>query len=161
MAAKHIKTTMVAFAALTPVQWQEIAAIEAECHLIPWSLDALQACNDSRHTALAMLIADQIAGYTVLMHGVDDWELLNITVAPELHGLGLGRQLLAQGIAAAKASAAAPQQIVLEVRASNAPALALYAGAGFTQVGLRKGYYRTEKPTVQEDALILSLKMAQ
>ena len=41
--------------------------------------------------------------------------------------------------------------LTLEVRASNAPAKALYEALGFAQVGRRPNYYRNPK----EDALIL------
>ena len=41
--------------------------------------------------------------------------------------------------------------LTLEVRSSNLGAIALYEKLGFTQVGLRKNYYRNPK----EDALIL------
>ena len=41
--------------------------------------------------------------------------------------------------------------LALEVRASNAPAIALYEQLGFQQVGRRPNYYRNPK----EDALIL------
>ncbi len=152
---KHqtIKTTAISFTELTAAQWQDIAAIEAESHLTPWSLDNLQSSADDRHTATAMLIDKQVAAYSILMHNVDDWELLNITVAPELQGLGLGRKLLMQGLDAARL--ANRGSVYLEVRPSNVAALALYTRCGFTQVGIRKGYYRTEKTDVQEDALIM------
>ena len=39
----------------------------------------------------------------------------------------------------------------LEVRESNTPAIALYNSMGFTQLGIRKNYYRNPK----ENALIL------
>ena len=41
--------------------------------------------------------------------------------------------------------------LTLEVRVSNAPAIALYEKLGFVQVGRRPNYYRSPK----EDALIL------
>jgi ribosomal-protein-alanine N-acetyltransferase len=34
------------------------------------------------------------------------------------------------------------RRVFLEVRASNAAALALYRSAGFVDIGLRRGYYR-------------------
>ena len=45
--------------------------------------------------------------------------------------------------------------ISLEVRVSNAPAIALYRKVGFAEVGRRKGFYT--RPT--EDALIMELKL--
>jgi [ribosomal protein S18]-alanine N-acetyltransferase len=153
MKTKKIKTISAPFNELSDAQWQDVAAIEAESHVTPWSLDSLQNSADERHTAVALLIDHQVAGYIILMHNVDDWELLNVTVAPELHGLGLGRQLLNIGIAAARS--ANKDAVFLEVRPSNTAALALYLGSGFVQVGIRKDYYRTEKSGVLEDALIL------
>jgi [ribosomal protein S18]-alanine N-acetyltransferase len=153
MKTKKIKTITASFSELSDAQWQDVAAIEAESHVMPWSLDSLQSSADARHTSLALLIDNQVAGYIILMHNVDDWELLNVTVAAELHGLGLGRQLLNIGIAAARS--ANKDAVFLEVRPSNTAALALYQGSGFVQVSLRKDYYRTEKSGVLEDALIL------
>jgi ribosomal-protein-alanine N-acetyltransferase len=64
---------------------------------------------------------------------------LTLAVAPEARRRGLGRALLDAGLAAAAASGA--EAMFLEVAADNAAALALYAGAGFDRVGLRRGYY--------------------
>jgi ribosomal-protein-alanine N-acetyltransferase len=46
----------------------------------------------------------------------------------------------------------------LEVRPSNGLAISLYQSVGFTQVGLRKGYYQAEQG--REDALVLKLVLA-
>ncbi len=153
MKTKKIKTTAVAFNQLSSAQWQDVAAIESEAHVVPWSLASLQSSADKRHTSTVLLIDEQVAGYIVMMHNIDDWELLNVTVAPELHRLGLGRQLLTLGIDAARA--ANTDSVFLEVRQSNVSALALYQGSGFVQVGVRKDYYRTNQLSVQEDALLM------
>ena len=44
--------------------------------------------------------------------------------------------------------------MTLEVRASNAPAIALYMKHGFAQVGRRRGYYDDPK----EDAILMTLE---
>ncbi len=150
---KFIKSTTVSFSQLNDAQWRDIAGIEAECHITPWSLDSLQAAKDAKHTAMALLIHEQAAGYVVLMHNVDDWELLNITIAPELHRLGLGQQLLSAGLMAARK--AGTNSVFLEVRASNLAALKLYERNGFERVGVRKSYYRTNQIDVQEDAIVM------
>ena len=44
--------------------------------------------------------------------------------------------------------------LTLEVRAGNAPAIALYEKLGFREVGRRKNYYRAE----HEDALLMTVE---
>lgn len=66
-------------------------------------------------------------------------ELLTIAVEPEKQGQGIGRALMADFLAEAKARGA--ESIFLEVASTNAPARALYSGAGFVESGRRKGYY--------------------
>lgn len=74
----------------------------------------------------------------------------NLAVLPELRGRGLGTQLLEALVA--EAAHLGAESMTLEVRASNTPALRLYARSGFTQDGVRKNYYTSPV----EDALILS-----
>jgi ribosomal-protein-alanine N-acetyltransferase len=45
----------------------------------------------------------------------------------------------------------------LEVRPSNSAARALYARAGFREIGLRRGYYPAREG--REDALVLELAL--
>jgi ribosomal-protein-alanine N-acetyltransferase len=46
-------------------------------------------------------------------------------------------------------------RVTLEVRQSNEPAKKLYASLGFTQTGLRKGYYSDDG----EDAYTMALEL--
>jgi len=55
------------------------------------------------------------------------------------------------------ARAAGGRQMFLEVRPSNAPALALYEKAGFATIGRRKGYYPAANG--REDALVMRLPL--
>jgi ribosomal-protein-alanine N-acetyltransferase len=80
-------------------------------------------------------------------------ELESIAVVPERQRLGLGERLF-QALAA-ELKAAGVHELVLEVRASNRPALAFYRTLGFTQTGLRAGYYADPK----EDAVLMSLAL--
>jgi len=79
----------------------------------------------------------------------DEAEILTLAVAPPARRLGLGAALLRA--AAARAAAAGASNLFLEVAQTNLAGQALYASAGFTQVGLRKRYY--EDGT---DALVLA-----
>lgn len=148
--------TSASFKALNTAQWQSLIEIEAENHVAPWSAQQLQASIQAGYVTQALLgEAQQVLGYSIFMPNVDDWELLNITVASAAQGAGLGRSLLAQGLHAAQV--AGTSGVFLEVRPSNAAAVGLYAALGFQPVGTRKGYYRTANPHVQEDAWVMRL----
>ncbi|PKP68690.1 MAG: ribosomal-protein-alanine acetyltransferase [Alphaproteobacteria bacterium HGW-Alphaproteobacteria-4] len=84
-------------------------------------------------------------------------ELLTLAVTPALRRQGLGRALLAGFEAAAQAAGA--EAAFLEVAAANAPARALYAGAGWREAGRRRGYYRLPGGSA-DDALVLTRAFA-
>jgi tRNA threonylcarbamoyladenosine biosynthesis protein TsaB len=66
-----------------------------------------------------------------------EYEVHTIGVDPVCQGRGIGRRLLAELL-----NFAAGGVVHLEVRTDNAAAIALYRSVGFTQVGLRRRYYR-------------------
>lgn len=80
-------------------------------------------------------------------------ELLTLAVSPAWRRQGIGVRLVHRFLNEAKARATTTA--FLEVAASNAPAIALYASTGFRPVGRRKAYYRGDDGT-KDDALILS-----
>lgn len=83
----------------------------------------------------------------------DEAELLDIGVLPAHRGRGVGRALLAALCRLAVQHGA--RRLILEVATDNAPARALYAGAGLAPVGGRPAYYRRPDGT-RVDALILA-----
>ena len=93
----------------------------------------------------------RLAGYAICSVAGDEGEILNLAVAPRQRRRGLGKVLLAACLE--WMTAAGASTVYLEVRRSNAAAIAMYEGAGFEQLGLRPKYYR--KPT--EDAVTMAL----
>lgn len=85
---------------------------------------------------------------------VDQAELLTLAVDPAQQGRGSGRRCLRLFLDASKRAGAT--RVFLEVAATNQAALALYRSEGFTEDGLRKGYYRAEgrEPV---DAILMSM----
>lgn len=96
-----------------------------------------------------------LAGYITLglLEAAGEVEIYNIAVAPERRGQGLGAWLLASSLGELARLGFA--RALLEVRETNAPALALYASAGFTPCGRRKKYYAD----TGEDALVLEVAL--
>ena len=78
-------------------------------------------------------------------------ELETIAVGPELRRLGIGRRLF--DALADELRMAGVNEVLLEVRPSNQPAIAFYRRLGFATVGLRSLYYTDPI----EDALQMSL----
>ncbi len=81
----------------------------------------------------------EAGGMAMLRLAGDEAEVLTLAVLPEAQGRGLGGALLAAGLSEAARQGAAA--VLLEVAPGNAAARALYARAGFREVGRRRGYY--------------------
>jgi len=69
-----------------------------------------------------------------------------------LHGHGIGRLQLEKVISIARNKGMT--SVLLEVRPSNARALAVYQRYGFLQIGVRKAYYPAQGNT-REDAIVM------
>ncbi len=94
------------------------------------------------------------AGFALLQIIPPEAEILTIAIAHDARGRGHGRALLGQALLAASAKGC--DTVFLEVDARNAPALALYRRAGFTQTGLRPSYYAHPDGN-RSDALTMTL----
>ena len=139
---------------MTNAHLSRIAALEKVCFPAdPWSEDLFRAALDNPHTAVLLAEREDgaILGYAVLSAVLDEGNLDNIAVAPEARRLGVADALLGVLAGFGREHLAV---LMREVRASNAPAIALYEKHGFAAVGRRKNYYDAPK----EDAILMTLE---
>jgi [ribosomal protein S18]-alanine N-acetyltransferase len=126
-----------------------VHAIEQSVFADPWSTQDFRDCLSCDALFRVAETTDCVAGYVVALDAADEGEILNLAVAPGGRRRGLGRALVLEVLDALAGRGV--RRVYLEVRESNAPARALYAAHGFTEVGRRKQYYR--RPV--EDAIVL------
>ena len=130
---------------------EAIAAIEHAIHRFPWTPGNFSDALDNGYLCKVAELDGAIAGYAVLMPAVDEVELLDIGIAAEYQGRGLGSDLLQRMMELARSLNL--QRMFLEVRPSNVAALALYSKHGFREIGLRRGYYAAGNE--REDAIVM------
>ena len=106
--------------------------------------------RDAQHEFIATMDGGRVLGYVGLMYVLDEGYISNVAVHPEARRQGIGDALI--DALAAKAAELELAFLTLEVRESNAPAIALYAKHGFHPVGKRKNYYDAPK----EDAVLMT-----
>lgn len=97
---------------------------------------------------------DRPCGFALARSGGGECEIITIGVDPDHRHGGIAAQLLACVL---EAALAAQTPVILEVAEDNTAARALYARAGFVEVGRRRNYYRraASKSDASADALIL------
>lgn len=81
-----------------------------------------------------------LVGWAGLMVIGDTAEILTIGTAPFAQRRGVARALMDALLVEARRRRA--HEVLLEVRVDNDPAKALYVRYGFTQMGIRRGYYQ-------------------
>ena len=146
--------------ALAPMEAKDIDEVHAlECSVFPhpWTRGNFVDCLASGYDAwVARDAGGKLAGYFLLMYALDEAHLLDVAVAGERHGKGIGRWLLDTLGARARACGAA--SVLLEVRPSNERALHVYTRYGFREIGRRKGYYPAHEGK-REDAIVMRLEL--
>jgi ribosomal-protein-alanine N-acetyltransferase len=96
-----------------------------------------------------LLLDGEIVAYAVAWYFALELHITNIAVHPDQRRTGLAGLLLNYLMQTFPDW----QTAFLEVRRSNLPAISLYRSFGFTELGIRKGYY-----TDGEDALVMENK---
>ena len=127
-----------------------IDVIEQRAYPTPWSR-AMFASELAKPTSICLgaFEGDELVGYIVNSRYVDAWHVMNVAVDPEQRGRGIASMLLERLFELTADDAR--RGYTLEVRVSNATAIALYERLGFEARGVRRGYYTDNR----EDALIM------
>jgi ribosomal-protein-alanine N-acetyltransferase len=138
---------------LRPLQLRDLSAIEEierSSYPTPWSrsMFAGELAKPSS-ICLGAFEETRLVGYLIVSRYVDAWHVMNVAVIPEERRHGIASALLRQLFELTEGDDR--RGYTLEVRVSNAGAIALYERLGFEPRGVRRGYYTDNR----EDALIM------
>ena len=142
--------------AMTELRLDEVSVIEKLAYTHPWSRGNFSDSLRAGYHARVLLQHKTVMGYFVLMKGLDETHLLNITVTPDAQGQGLALRMLDE--LAAWSVLQGAKWLWLEVRVSNARARRVYERYGFKEVGVRRNYYPLA-PFKREDAVVMNLSL--
>lgn len=147
-----------------PAHLAGAANLEKLCFPQPWSETSLELltregigvgylCTAKAAKAAHAGNEEIVTAYGGMLIAVDEGQITNVAVHPDHRREGLGTAIVRALLDHAKGERLG--SVSLEVRASNAAAIALYRRMGFEEVGRRRAFYT--KPT--EDALIMEVKL--
>lgn len=129
----------------------QIEELEEQCFSVPWTVQQLRTqLSGNMHVFIAAVSGEEVLGYMGMMYVLDEGYISNVAVSPKYRHCGIADALISEIISRAKELELS--FVTLEVRVSNAPAIALYKKHGFSDVGQRKNYYNF--PT--EDAILMT-----
>lgn len=142
---------------LSPMQeddLDEVMALEQASFPEPWTRKMF--LGELRGNAFAVNViarardAGTVLGYILFWVVFEELHLMNLAVRPEARRRGLGTDLVRHALSVGATGGV--RTALLEVRASNVAAIALYEGLGFARTCVRKGYY--DRP--REDAVMMT-----
>ncbi|MBD9479372.1 ribosomal protein S18-alanine N-acetyltransferase [Pseudoxanthomonas sp. PXM02] len=132
-----------------------VMAIEQRAYPFPWTRGIFKDCLKAGYPSWVMTEHGLVIGYGLLSIAADEAHVLNICIAPERQGRGLGRHLLRALVKIARDHRV--QRVFLEVRPSNPGAILLYHSEGFNEIGRRPRYYPAKDG--REDALVMAIEL--
>ena len=129
-----------------------VSTLDGICQPHPWGPANFQGELLRGEDGFARVVEDAdgvLLAYMCAWTVVDELHIGNVGVHPSQRRKGLGRFLMDETHAWARGRGV--RFAHLEVRAGNAPAIALYGGLGYRRVGVRRSYYADNG----EDAILL------
>ena len=138
---------------------ETLAGLHRRCFTVPppWSArDFAGFRADPATCLLCRCDSNALLAFALFRVICDEAELLTLATSPEHRRAGLARGLLRDGLAQIRARGA--RRCFLEVAADNRPAIALYSGLGFAQIGTRRGYYHAPGHAPR-DALVFQARL--
>jgi ribosomal-protein-alanine N-acetyltransferase len=128
----------------------ELTLIAEECGL---SVDFAAELRRSYALLLVARLGTQLVGFLLAWRAADELHLTDLGVTALARRRGIGRGLVSELRREGEQSGA--RVVLLEVRESNAPAIALYGGLGFQELDRRARYYSDN----DEDAVVMQLQL--
>lgn len=141
-----------------PMRHEDLASvsdIERRSYDFPWSHGVFRDCLLAGYQCIVLEQDGRVAGYGILSVAAGEAHILNLCVDPKYRSHGYGERMLDEILF--RARTASVREIFLEVRPTNAHALALYKKKGFHQVARRPAYYQARDG--REDASVLAKKL--
>ena len=124
-------------------EYQAVAMLEAACFSDAWPLE--QIVYEAKKNPVAELytatIDDEVVGYIDFMITFDSASIVRICVADEHRRNGIAKALLEKMVEVCVSQKESVENITLEVRASNEPAIEMYKKNGWQAITTKKMYY--------------------
>ena len=120
----------------------------------PWSLELFRTGLEGNDFGWGVDISNRLVAFALFNRVLDEATLLNVATDPAFQRHGYAKDLLTYALRELSASAT---RCLLEVRSSNAPAMALYEKLGFAYDGSRRNYYPAHGG--REDAVLMSANL--
>jgi ribosomal-protein-alanine N-acetyltransferase len=118
-----------------------IAALHAASFQRGWGEDEFhRLLIDRAVVAHRAMIRRTMVGFILSRMAAGEAEILSVAIAPAWRGRGFARPLL--DLHLRRLAGLGVRAVFLEVDENNEPACRLYRNAGFSEVGVRKGYYQ-------------------
>lgn len=143
------------FAPMGAADLDAVIEIEEAVYSHPWTRGNFADSLKAGYHCATLRLGGELLGYFVLLVAVGEAHLLNLSVSAARQRQGMGSVLLGEVLRIGRAGEA--RHVFLEVRPSNAAAIALYDGFGFKRIARRPGYYPAHGG--REDALVLTLDL--
>lgn len=140
---------------MTAADLDNVVAIEHEAFSHPWSRKLYEDALGSYECHVLEQNGRHL-GHAVMQYIVDEAHLLNIVIAVDRQGHGLGSHLLERVLQQARERDCS--SCFLEVRESNTAAYGLYERHGFNEIDRRRNYYPAAGG--HEDALVMVCTLA-
>lgn len=128
-----------------------VIGIESRAFSHPWPPKAFEDVLTMRPWVL--VVDGILVGYIFYHTVIDEAVILNFAIDPDLQGMGHGEHLLSTTLELLQKEGLT--NFYLDVRQSNASAIALYNKYGFIPLGIRRNYY--SDPV--EDAIVMGMKL--
>ena len=142
---------------MMPEDIARVMQIENAAYQFPWSDGIFRDCLRVGYVCCVAELDDIIVGYGVMSTGAGEAHVLNLCIDEPWRNRGLGAQVLAHLLEFARSLGVV--EAFLEVRPSNTSAIRLYQSAGFSHIGVRRGYYQAVGG--REDAVVLKRTLAK